>query len=389
MNAPIHCISTCRTPERGAIRSSRCIVTLAAAASLGLACDSADRLMSTKTNTAALRDWATPGWAAPGAPEIFAPGVISDDRWQWRLTFTPSGKTAYFASSDGFFPQTREATILVSHRRRDGSWGTPAVASFSGVYSDIDPFITPSGRRLYFSSNRPVDGTPKTDFDIWFVVRTPVGWSEPIHAGPEVNSDLDELYASATAFGTLYFASGPVAPTPDADWNIYRARRAGRFSARRAHGFFAPREPLDDINTELPFDPADPTADWEFNPEISKNGRTLIFTSLRPGGHGFGDLYVSCRRRGGWTAPANLGPPVNTADDEFHPTLSRDGRTLYFARTIFSPTFVPSDFYSIPTPSIVRAPSSLSSDASSRAQPSKRSTITTSRHWSSSRACRL
>jgi hypothetical protein len=40
---------------------------------------------------------------------------------------------------------------------------------------------------------------------------------------------------------------------------------------------------------------------------------------------------------------------VNTADDEFHPTLSRDRRTLYFARTIFSPALVPSDFYSVST----------------------------------------
>lgn len=62
-----------------------------------------------------------------------------------------------------------------------------------------------------------------------------------------------------------------------------------------------------------------------------------------------GHLYVSCLRRGQWTEPVNLGPPVNTADDEFHPTLSRGGRTLYFARTVFSPELVPSDFNSIPT----------------------------------------
>lgn len=292
----------------------------------------------------------TPGPTAPAysellggstEPEIFAPGVISDERWQWRLTFTPNGKTAYFAASDSFFPQTRDATIFVSHRRRHGEWSTPEVAPFSGTHSDIDPFITPDGRRLYFSSSRPVDDSPRDAFDIWFVERTPFGWGEPIHAGPQVNSDLDELYPSVTAFGTLYFASGPPAPTPGADWNLYRAERAGPA--------FAPREPLSDINTDLPFDPNDQTADWEYNPEISRDGRTLVFASLRPGGHGSGDLYVSCLRRGQWTEPLNLGPPVNTADDEFHPTLSRDGRTLYFVRTIFSPDFVPSDFYSVPT----------------------------------------
>jgi hypothetical protein len=312
-------------------------LTLGLTAGLALACDQENR----PVDVLAAEGSAVLASAAASLPEIFAPGVISDDRWQWRLTFTPNGKTAYFSVSDGFFPQTREATILVSHKGKDGSWGSPEVAPFSGEHSDIDPFITPNGQRLYFSSNRPVDGTPKVDFDIWFLERTPRGWSEPIHAGPEVNSELDELYASATASGTLYFASGPFGPTPDANWNIYRADRAGHS--------FAPRERLQGVNTDLPFDPDNPTADWEFNPEISRDGRTLIFTSLRPGGHGFGDLYVSCLRRGQWSEPLNLGPPVNTADDEFHPTLSRDTRTLYFARTIFEPEFVPSDFYSIPT----------------------------------------
>ncbi|MGH7577323.1 MAG: TolB family protein [Longimicrobiales bacterium] len=335
--------TTTQTPSesggrgRRATRRSRWLVMVAAAAIPATGCDPADRL----TNVTAVQSFSARGSAVSGEPEIFAPGVISDDRWQWRLTFTPNGKTAYFAVSDGFFPQTRQATIHLSHRRKDGTWTAPTVAPFAGVHSDMDPFITMNGRRLYFSSNRPVDGVPKADFDIWFVERTRKGWSEPIHAGPAVNSDLDELYASATAFGRLYFASGPIAPTPEADWNIYTARRAGRF--------FAPREPLDAINTDLPFDPNDPTADWEFNPEISKNGRALIFASLRPGGHGFGDLYVSCLRHGRWTAPLNVGPPVSTADDDFHPTLSRDGRTLYIARTVSAPAFAPSDFYSVPT----------------------------------------
>lgn len=278
--------------------------------------------------------------APPQAAEIFAPGTISDGRWQWRLTFTADGKTAYYAVSDGFFPFTRQATILVSHQAHDGSWSEPHVAPFSGTYSDMDPFITPDGRRLYFSSNRPVDGEAKADFDIWYVERTPSGWGEPVHAGPNVNGPLDELYPSATASGTLYFASGPFGPTPDADWDIYRAEPAGLG--------FAPRERLDVINTRLPFDPANPQADWEFNPEISADGRVLVFTSLRPGGYGWGDLYVSFLRRGTWTEPRNLGPAVNTAEDEFHPTLSRDGRTLYFARTILT-TGVPSDFYRIDT----------------------------------------
>ena len=266
--------------------------------------------------------------ATPAAAELFAPGVISDAKRQWRITFTADGRTAYFAESEGFFPATRQATIYVT-RLVDGAWAEPTVAPFSGRYSDIDPFVTPDGSRLYFSSIRPVDGVLRGDIDVWYVERTPAGWGEPKRLGPEVNGPADELYASASARGDLYFAVGPAAPTPNDDWDIYTAARAGRG--------FAERRPIAALNTDLPFDRQNPTADWEFNPEVSSDGRTLVFTSLRPGGRGAGDLYVSHARDGAWSAPENLGPAVNTKFDEFHPTLARDGY-LYFARNTFTPT---------------------------------------------------
>ena len=284
----------------------------------------------------------------PHAPEIFSPNVISDSKWQWRITFTPNGRTAYFAVSDGFFPATRRSTIMVSHVDAAGNWSTPEVASFSGTFSDIDPFITPDGRQMFFTSIRPRDGNPAEDLDLFVMNKTKSGWSKPSRLGKEINTQQDELYASQSAAGTLCFASGPLAPTPDTDWNIYCAQRKG--------DGFAPRTPLHSINTDLPYDPADPTADWEFNPEISVDGRSLIFTSLRPGGHGLGDLYITRLVKGTWTGPVNLGPSVNTADDEFHPTLSRDGTTLYFARTRFRPTLTPSDFYAVAASEVAALP---------------------------------
>ena len=279
------------------------------------------------------------------AAEIFAPGVISDAREQWRLTFTPSGKTAYFASSDEFFPFTRQATIYFSHLVK-GEWTTPEVAPFSGQYSDIDPLLSPDGRRLYFSSIRPVDGVTRGDLDLWVVERTAQGWSAPLHLGPEVNSPEDELYVSADARGTIYFASGPPFPQPGKHFDLYSAARAGEG--------FAPREQLGpSINTEPTGAPGEGLQDaWEFNPEISVDGHILVFTSLRPGGFGLGDIYVSHLRGGEWTPARNLGPAVNSEFDEYHPTLSRNRRELFFVRRIFQPDpflFVPGDFYRIDT----------------------------------------
>jgi Tol biopolymer transport system component len=274
-------------------------------------------------------DVAGPGATARVAREaeaaaVFAPGVISDGREQWRITFTPDGKTAYFAASDFFFPFTRQATIYESHLR-GGAWSTPVVASFSGRYSDIDPFLSPNGQRLYFSSIRPVDGVTNGDIDLWMVERTADGWGEPIHLGPEVNSPTaDELYPSVSANGTLYFASGPFFPQPGRHFDIYSAERSG--------DGFAPRQALGPGVNTAPVAGGGLQDAWEFNPEISVDGKTLVFTSLRPGGYGLGDLYVSHLHQGEWSAARNLGPRVNTAADEYHPTLSRDRRTLFFVR---------------------------------------------------------
>ncbi|MEO0724114.1 MAG: tetratricopeptide repeat protein [Bacteroidota bacterium] len=57
----------------------------------------------------------------------------------------------------------------------------------------------------------------------------------------------------------------------------------------------------------------------------------LIFASRRPGGYGGLDLYRSSLRDGRWTAAENMGPEINTPFDETTPFLARDGVTLYFS----------------------------------------------------------
>jgi outer membrane protein OmpA-like peptidoglycan-associated protein len=63
---------------------------------------------------------------------------------------------------------------------------------------------------------------------------------------------------------------------------------------------------------------------------ISADGRKLIFTSCQNGYSGDCDLFESIKTGTQWSKPVNLGPNVNSGDWESHPTLSADGRTLYF-----------------------------------------------------------
>ena len=70
---------------------------------------------------------------------------------------------------------------------------------------------------------------------------------------------------------------------------------------------------------------------WESQPSISSDGRMLYFSSDRPGGYGGTDIWVSEFSNSGWSAPKNLGPTVNTSKDEQFPFIHSDNRTLYFS----------------------------------------------------------
>jgi outer membrane protein OmpA-like peptidoglycan-associated protein len=65
---------------------------------------------------------------------------------------------------------------------------------------------------------------------------------------------------------------------------------------------------------------------------LSRDGKTLFFTSDASGGYGGNDIYKSLKdEKGQWGKPENLGPTINTPFDEEAPFLSDDGLTLYFS----------------------------------------------------------
>lgn len=78
------------------------------------------------------------------------------------------------------------------------------------------------------------------------------------------------------------------------------------------------------INVNTPF--------WESQPTLSPDGRTLYFISDRKGGLGGRDVwYTSLQKNGEWSPAKNIGGPVNTPDDEASPYLHANGHTLFFA----------------------------------------------------------
>ena len=74
------------------------------------------------------------------------------------------------------------------------------------------------------------------------------------------------------------------------------------------------------------------TSGWESQPSVSADGRTLYFVSTRNGGYGGYDIWKSdLNKDGNWDAPVNLGPEINTSYDEQSPFIHTDDESLYFS----------------------------------------------------------
>lgn len=254
----------------------------------------------------------------PGAPAvIFAPGVVSTGI-EFSSTFTRDGRTVYFTRLTPGKPFT-----VMESRFENGAWQPARPAAFSGQWRDMDPALTPDDNRVYFTSNHPVSGNapdtiPRTgaplDFDTWYSDRTSDGWSTPQRLPEPVNGGETDMYPSATRNGAVYFDSFRSRP---------RARLAYR-AAPDASGSFTRVELLDTLTIN-----ADSGANNLF---VDADERFVVFASSRTGTLGKSDLWISHNVNGRWTSPRNLGPLVNSADVEFCPFVSRDGKYLFFSR---------------------------------------------------------
>lgn len=245
------------------------------------------------------------GETPPGTePKVFAPGLVSTARnSEFAITFSPDGKEVYFTRrSDG---GGRNA-IMVSRRDPDG-WSAPEEAAFCKGFPSHEPHITPDGKRLFFGCNRPRPGSNQAEYGIWLTERTSGGgWGEPRYHGPG-------MYVSASRTGDLYMT------------DIFNSAGGGIVRYPYAGGTLgAPEKVGGGVNAPV-------AGDHAF---IAPDGSLIVFDSyFRPGGQGGeGDLWVCFKKPDGtWTEALNLGDTVNTPATNFCPSLSPDGKYLFYS----------------------------------------------------------
>ncbi len=229
------------------------------------------------------------------------------------VALTADHQEVYFTIQSAF----GELSQIAYMKKTGEKWSEPQLMHFSDRFSDLEPFLSPDQKTLYFASNRPLTDTAVTpkDYDIWCVKRagknTP--WGKPINLGAPVNSSHDEFYPSVALNNNLYFTMD--APTGMGKDDIYVARyKNGRYE-----------EPV-------LLDSAINSNGYEFNAFISPNEDFLIYTKYNSkGGLGSGDLYISRKDSDNrWTPAENMGNIINTKLMEYCPFYDQENETLYF-----------------------------------------------------------
>ncbi len=140
----------------------------------------------------------------------------------------------------------------------------------------------------------------------------------PQNMGNKINSDFDDYHPAITVDDNFFIYTSRV-PNPQARGN----QEDLFFNTKNNDGSWKERKPLGrPINTP----------DNEGAQSITADGNKMIFTICNaPGGYGSCDIYITEKQNSFWKTPKNIGPVINTSKWESQPSLSADGRTLYFA----------------------------------------------------------
>jgi len=150
---------------------------------------------------------------------------------------------------------------------------------------------------------------------------------EPQNMGEAINTKNAEYYPSITADGSQFVYTRLVD-----DARSFGGKNENIYTSSSREGTWFPSVPVQELNTEYN----------EGAPTISGDGKTMVFTACELHGEyggertGFGscDLFISYKVDGKWQPAVNMGKPVNSKYWETQPSLTADGKTVFFIRGV-------------------------------------------------------
>jgi hypothetical protein len=247
------------------------------------------------------------GQTLPGdTPVVFAPGLVSDSTLGHSATFfSPDGNEVYWCTRENQNSQL----FTYRMRRINNRWTMPEVfCPLGDTVHYCDPHITPDGKRIIFSSSA------YNKFNVWSQEIIENGEGKVHNISDDIGVNYMHLQSTITNSGTLYFLA--------VGWNDNESSLDIMRSQFKDGTYQAPELLPTTINSD--------SMDW--NPFIAADESYLIFASKRLKGQL--DLYISFRDKATdtWSEAINIGEKINTDVQEGFPTVSPDGKYLFFTR---------------------------------------------------------
>jgi OOP family OmpA-OmpF porin len=198
-------------------------------------------------------------------------------------------------------------------------------SAVNSEFSELNPVISPDGRTLYFGrKNHPANRygvkgseTISGSQDIWFSEKVGDTWSTARRLSEVLNRDQYNTILSISPDGQTILLKGAYV-------NGTYETRGFSISNKTTAGWTVP------VKVEIPGYEQMSKGKNEYG-YLTMDGKAILLAFARKKNSEDDDLYVSFFEDGRWTRPLELGDEINTKYSETTPFLSADGKTLYFS----------------------------------------------------------
>lgn len=256
-----------------------------------------------KSNDLSTKETTYLGQKPPGLiPELFAPGVISlEGRSEHGISFSPKLDEVYFSANN----KDEDPSIYFS-KLEGKKWSTPKKANFTKgkKVGEMHPFVNHNGDKIYFTAHNEFTlPHHKESVKAWSVNRINDSWSQATQLDSPINNDF-VFYTNQAKNGDLYYFNVSKRKT------YYAPNKKGKFpevyeaGIGGVHAFISPSQDY-----------------------IVVNARNRKDSQRKS------DIYVYFKKKDGtWSKPMNLGSEVNSNFGETCPSITPDGKYLFFSR---------------------------------------------------------